>query len=81
MIMRTPVNAVPARAHAKGSRYHGATLMAYRHAAMDTSEVTTAPHARMGLSANTWGTSGSISDSESHVEMSHNPVKSDPDPD
>ena len=47
------MKAVPARAHAKGSRYHGATLMAYRHAAMDTSDVSTAPHARTGLSANT----------------------------
>jgi hypothetical protein len=39
------VNAVPATAHANGSRYQGETEMKYRHAAMAAREVNTARHA------------------------------------
>jgi len=49
----TPVKAVPESAHARGSRYQGEMEMRYNEAAMDTIDVSTAPHARTGFSSNT----------------------------
>ncbi len=49
----TPVKAVPAKAQAKGSRYQGEMEMRYSASAKERIEVTTAPHARQGLSSNT----------------------------
>jgi hypothetical protein len=49
----TPVKAVPAKAHAKGSRYQGEMEIAYRASDMDTIEIPTALHAFHMLSSNT----------------------------
>jgi len=51
----TPVNAVPDRAQAKGSRYHGAMEMRYRLAEKAQTLVSTA---RQDLPWSTWKTCG-----------------------
>ena len=49
----TPVQAVPAKAQAKGSRYQGDMAMAYMLRLTDASVMATALHARKGLMSNT----------------------------
>ena len=49
----TPVHAVPAKAHAKGSMYQGEIEMRYTLSATLTTVVATAPHALNGLISNT----------------------------
>lgn len=51
--MLTPVQAVPAKAHARGSRYHGEMEMRYTLSATLTTVVATAPQALNGLISNT----------------------------
>jgi len=52
---RTPVHAVPANAHASGSRYHGEMEIKYTLSETDATVVATAPHARHMFSSNTCG--------------------------
>ncbi len=47
------MKAVPAKAHARGSRYQGEMAMRYSARPKEIIEVITAPHARRGLSSNT----------------------------
>jgi len=51
---RTPVQAVPAKAHARGSKYQGAMAMRYKLAATDDKVMATALHAFQGFMSNTW---------------------------
>ncbi len=55
---------MPESAQARGSRYHGEMAMRYSDAAIDTIDVSTAPHARTGFSSNTYAV----------VSVRHQPV-------
>lgn len=50
---KKPVNAVPAKAQANGSRYHGEMEMAYKAAAIDAKVSATADQALNGLISKT----------------------------
>lgn len=52
----TPVQAVPAKAHASGSRYQGAMAIIYKLAATDDRVMATALHAFQGFISNTCST-------------------------
>lgn len=64
----TPVQAVPAKAQARGSRYQGAMAMRYKLAATDDRVMATALHAFQGFMSNTYiiPSSGEHSEGEGH---------------